>query len=544
MQDFSNVTLDLKNEYNGEFSIFFKTPRDFDFLDSLWCWGSLLLGYIFCRAFPAVSKPLYSLIFIVLLYASTLVMLILKKAKFGKAAICIGVSGLFVSLSLFLSGNSVIHTFAFGYGIFAYCYFVSAATENRLEGGVSSYILIDFLKAVFVIPFSGAGGIISAMFSKKNNKFGSILGKVILGVIIPIVPTAIVFSLLSFDSEFLNLFGNIFNFNLENIVGQVVSIILAFPMGAYIFRLFVSSCDKSAKGVVTAKECKKASERAAIVPIITLFSATIPLLFIYVIFFISQWKYYVSGFLGELPENLNYATYAREGFFQLLAVSAINLAIIAAIGLFAKKKSGFGKFSVKILNAVVSIFTLILISTAVSKLVLYIDEHGLTPKRVHAFWFMMVLTLIFIAVFLKQFMAKIKLIPISLAIVVIMFFSLGVSGSDGFIAKYNVDRYLNGSLDKIIISDLEKLGDAAVPQYVRLEKELKEREKTLLSGDYFEYLQNNDSARIVELEAALNDYTHKIFSEYSRKPKYNWYEITLPKILATRAIRERTENNG
>lgn len=523
MQDFSSVSAENNSAYNGELSNFFKAPREFSATDSVWGWICLFLGYLFCRSFPAFSKPLYSLIFIILLYASTTVMLVLKKAKFGKAAICVAASGLLTAVSLFLSGNQIIHIFASGYAIFAYCYFVAAATENRIEGGISSYILIDFLKAVFIIPFSGVGGIFAAMFSKKN-KLSSVMGKVILGVIIAIVPTAVVFSLLSFDSGFLNLLSKIFDFNLNNLFGQVVSIIFALPTGAYIFRLFVSSFDKSAKQTITLANCKSASEQVEFAPLITVITATLPLLFIYVVFFISQWKYYVSGFLGELPENVNYATYARDGFFQLLAVSAINLAVIAAIGLFAKKKSKAGKLSIKILNVIICVFTLILISTAVSKLVLYIDEHGLTPKRVHAFWFMMVLTLIFTAVILKQFIAKIKLIPIALVITVVMFFALSVSGSEALIAKYNVDRYLEGNLDKIIVSDLEKLGDAALPQYIRLEKELEKRREA--APTFYEFEESYDHQLLTELEVAINNYS----------TNYDWYETTLPKLLADSAL--------
>lgn len=523
MQDFSNITVETNNEYNGEFSSFLKTPREFSATDSIWGWICLFLGYLFCRSFPAISKPLYSLIFIILLYAATSVMLVLKKAKFGKAAVCIGASGILIAFSLFLSGNGLVHVFASGYAIFAYCYFVAASTENRIEGGFSSYILIDFLKAVFVIPFSGVGGLFTAMFSKKN-KLSSVIGKVILGIVIAIVPTAAVFSLLSFDSGFLHILGKIFSFSPANIAGQVLSIIFAIPTAAYIFRLFVSSFDKSAKQTVTLASCKSASEQASFAPVITVITATLPLLFIYVVFFISQWKYYISGFLGELPENLNYATYAREGFFQLLAVSAINLAVIAAISLFVKKDNKVGELSIKILKVVICVFTLILISTAVSKLALYIDEHGLTPKRVHAFWFMMVLTLIFIAVILKQFITKIKLIPVAFTITVVMFFALSVSGSEALIAKYNVDRYLEGSLNKIIVSDLEKLGDAALPQYIRLEKELEKRRDA--APMLYEFEETYDHQLLIELEAALKKHS----------TDYNWYEITLPKILANSAL--------
>ena len=87
-----------------------------------------------------------------------------------------------------------------------------------------------------------------------------------------------------------------------------------------------------------------------------------------------------------------------------------------------------------------------------------------------------------------------------------MFFALSVSGSDALIAKYNVDRYLEGSLDRIIVSDLEKLGDAALPQYIRLEKELKERENAVTSDTMYEYFEKISS------EDGMHDPEKRIYS--------------------------------
>jgi len=523
------------NENHSAYSDFFPSKRSFDATDSVFAWVSVILGYIFCRAFPSTLKPLYSLIFIILLYAATFVILIFKKAKIGKAALAVAASGIMVSLSLFLSGNPVIHIFAFGYGALAYCYFVYTSFENRLESGISSLILIDFIKAAFVVPFKATGGILSAMFSKNNNKFGSVIGKILVGVLIAIIPTAIVFNLLSFDSGFLNILRNIFSFNFTDIPMQVVSIILAVPVGSYIFRLFISSHDKSAKNILTVENCNKTSKNASVAPIITVFAATIPLLFMYVVFFVSQWKYYISGFLGELPENVNYATYARDGFFQLLAVAAINLAVISAVQLFCKKGQKIGDLMIRILTVIICVFTLILISTAISKLVLYINEHGLTPKRVHAFWGMIVLTLIFTAVILKQIVRKIKLIPIGLAISVVMFFALGVSGSDRLIAKYNIDRYIDGSLNKIVVDDLDKLGDAAIPEYIRLEENLKAKFAAMPDDQKNAYRKTYDYKLFFELKMKLEN----IEATFN----YDWYEITLPKILADSALENRIDSN-
>ena len=112
-----------------------------------------------------------------------------------------------------------------------------------------------------------------------------------------------------------------------------------------------------------------------------------------------------------------------------------------------------------------------------------------------------------------------------------MFFALSISGSNTLIAKYNVDRYLDGSLDRMIVNDLEKLGDAAVPEYVRLEKELLNRKNAATDFEQNEYMQTSDELLLVELNVALDNYKPKL--------DYKWYEITLPKILAKSAMEKR-----
>ena len=149
---------------------------------------------------------------------------------------------------------------------------------------------------------------------------------------------------------------------------------------------------------------------------------------------------------------------------------------------------------------------------------------------------MMVLTLIFIAVILKQFILKIKLIPISVVITVVMFLVLSVSGSNALIAKYNVNRYLEGSLNREIVNDLEKLGDAALPQYIRLEKELINRQENLLEDETYNDMQNSDKLLLLELDVALESYKQKL--------DCRWYENTLPKLLAKAAMDERNGNIG
>ena len=74
-----------------------------------------------------------------------------------------------------------------------------------------------------------------------------------------------------------------------------------------------------------------------VLPRALLCAAVTPILAVYVIFFISQWSYYVSAFTNVLPADLTYAAYAREGFFQLCGVSALNAAMLLLFNLLIRK---------------------------------------------------------------------------------------------------------------------------------------------------------------------------------------------------------------
>ena len=77
---------------------------------------------------------------------------------------------------------------------------------------------------------------------------------------------------------------------------------------------------------------------------------------------------------------------------------------------------------------------------------------------------MAVLTRVFVLVIVKQFVPRLRLIVLSMAVCVGMFTLLGLSDVEGQIAAYNVDRYLAGTLEE---PDFAGLGDSAVPEKIR-----------------------------------------------------------------------------
>lgn len=134
---------------------------------------------------------------------------------------------------------------------------------------------------------------------------------------------------------------------------------------------------------------------------------------------------------------------------------------------------------------------------------------------------MAVLSLIFIATLVKQFLPKIKVIPTAVIITVVMFFALGVCGTDTLIAKYNVNAYLNGNLATVDVDALEELGDAAIPELVRLENSLNKIQNPTDEQDALKF----------RLNSIISKYQATSFDD-------SWQGITLPSLLAESSTKE------
>ncbi|MBR5218603.1 MAG: DUF4173 domain-containing protein [Clostridia bacterium] len=484
-----------------------KPQREYKGFESVFAWLCLFAGYLFCKAFPVRSNPLGGFILILFLFIVSTAILKIKGAKFGALPVIAAISAVAVSSALVLSANRTVCFFAYAYAIVIYCYYLYAVTGNSVKKGFTDFIAIDFIKALIVMPFESLGSLFKALFSGKAKKGGKFVLKIIVGIALASVPTAIVVGLLSYDDNFWNLLKKIFDIDGFDIFSHITSIIFGIPVGMYLFGAFISASDNKCTGHMTEDSCSNAYKKMKIAPAVTVIAAVLPLLFLYVVFFISQWSYYMSGFTGILPESFSYAEYAREGFFQLCLVSVINLMVISAVIVFMRRNNKANTVFLKIISIIFSVFTLVLIATAISKLVMYIDFYGLTPKRVHAAWFMSVLAVIFVLIIIRQFAKKLNAVAVSIAVLVIMFAAIALPDVDGFIAEYNVDRYLNGTLETVDIYAMEDLGLSAVPQMVRLAEVLEEnKEDPVLYVDIMDFLRQMEVDYFVE-DPRLFSYT-------------------------------------
>ena len=175
-------------------------------------------------------------------------------------------------------------------------------------------------------------------------------------------------------------------------------------------------------------------------------------------------------FLGklQLPKGYTYAQYAREGFFQLLAVSIINLILVlACMNLFRESKV------LKVILTVMSLCTYIMIASSAVRMIMYINTYDLTFLRILVLWTLGLLALLFLGIMINIFKERFPLYRYSIVIVTVLYLVLSFSHPDYIIAsvntnKSNVDYYYLNTLSAdaapvlipyIYENDLEDIDD-------------------------------------------------------------------------------------
>ncbi len=274
-----------------------------------------------------------------------------------------------------------------------------------------------------------------------KNKLGS-KGKTILyaavsvAVSVPVV--AVVLNLLmSADVLFGDMAQRVLeSLNLKNIIGVLALTVLVF-FAVYGFLSYVVKGDINEEVI----EGKKAEPILAI-PMAGILTA------LYLVFSVVQ----IGGlFLGKmtLPKGYTYAMYAREGFFQLLAVSIFNLLLVlAGIQFFKKNKI------LTVLLTLMSLCTFIMIASSAMRMVLYIKTYHLTFLRILVLWGLMVLAILFAGVITTLYNKQFSLFRYSVVVVTVCYLGLSFAHPDYWIAKYNVSHQ-----NKVIAMDAGYLRD-------------------------------------------------------------------------------------
>ena len=160
--------------------------------------------------------------------------------------------------------------------------------------------------------------------------------------------------------------------------------------------------------------------------------------------------------------GLSYAEYARSGFFQLVYVALLVLGVIAASVRWARADSKREMLALRGLMGLLCVLTLIVLGSALKRLMLYEDVYGLTRLRISVHASILLIAVVFMFLIIAGLLWKGDWLPRAfayLAGISLLVFSL--ANPEGLIARQNADRFeRTGNVDVAYLQTLS--ADAAL----------------------------------------------------------------------------------
>lgn len=234
--------------------------RTYSAAETVFAWLCLFVGYVCARAFPMSTHPLGAFLFTLALLTASAVILAIKGCKFSLSPCIAAASSLVLSASLVFTINPFLSFLAYSYAFCTALYFVLATTGNTVGKGFDNMVLLDYVKAVFIMPMRSFGMVFCAIFSGKKPR-GKVILKTFVGICAAIVPTIIVVALLSYDSDFSALINKVFDFGFADPSSHIFTFFLGVPVGMYLYGLYVSCADVKCRWVFTADKCRNTSRK-------------------------------------------------------------------------------------------------------------------------------------------------------------------------------------------------------------------------------------------------------------------------------------------
>ncbi len=323
------------------------------------------------------------------------------------------------------------------------------------EWNLPKYFVAFFetIGTCFACIFRPFSDMISYFDAQKQSKTGkkSYFLPIMTGVAIALPLLAIITALLSSaDIVFAKMLDRLFAcFNFTTIFEISFLILFVFFCS---YTVYAALCMKNVQEEVT--------DQRKLEPVIAII-VTAALSIVYLMFSVIQIMYLFIGNM-QLPEGYTYSGYAREGFFQLLAVCILNL-LLVLICLYLFREN----IVLKVILTLISGCTYIMIMSSALRMIMYIDRYNLTFLRIFVLWSLAVIFLLISGVTFFIYNKKFPLFHYGLAVVTIFYIGLSFSHPDYWIARYNLNPVHLGYLDSYDVSDsrlyLSTLSSDAAP---------------------------------------------------------------------------------
>ncbi len=389
-------------------------------------------------------------------------------------------------------------------GLFTlYCLGISDS-YSRSRGNFK--VLFDLFLGVFAQPFENLGAVFGGIRAgaKKGKKgysaaLGALLAVPVLVIIIPL--------LVKSDAAFEALIKNI----AKNIGIYLLELAIAMLFTPFVFSFMFGKREKLNK-----KQHGKGNIKRLFIP-----SGSVAFLsvisFTYIVYLLSQLAYFFSAFKGLLPEGYtrSASAFARRGFYEVFIICAINVIIISLISMLTKRKSGRLPLSVKLLSLFISLFSVLLIITAIQKMKLNITTYGFTRNRLLVFTFMLMMLVVIAFFIIHIFAPKVPYMQSIIIICSVMFIALSFTDIDAFTFEHNFKAYQNGTIKSMELYGVSELS----PEFTYFTKLAKSDDKELSHKAVAYMIQNNqylDDSKQYKIKNGEIVRKKRDFREYNR----------------------------
>jgi hypothetical protein len=165
--------------------------------------------------------------------------------------------------------------------------------------------------------------------------------------------------------------------------------------------------------------------------------------------------------------GLTYAEYARQGFFQLLAVGGLTLGVVAGAVRWAARNGGRDALLLRVLLGILCALTLVVLASALRRLGLYEAAFGFTRARVAAHAIILWLGTVVVLVMAAGVRWRGWWLPRAVVgLTAAGLLAFAAADPDALVASRNVARYLETG--KIDVVYLRTLSADAVPALTEL----------------------------------------------------------------------------
>ncbi len=277
------------------------------------------------------------------------------------------------------------------------------------------------------------------------------------GLLLGVLAAAVALGLLaSADGVFQTLLDQTADWLGKMDASVVIRVFIALAGALFLFSFLVCTVHPGSERMTAPRRTANAVTYCTVLSML----AAVYALFVYV-----QFRYLFGG--GDVAAvNGGYAAYARSGFFQLVLLAILTLALILPALILCP-----GSKPLRALCALVALLTGVIDYSAFFRMRLYIEAYGYTLLRVVTLWGVGMIALALIFVIVKSVRPGIRICPALIVLTLSTWLILNLSNPAAFIARRNLNasstirsvdlRYVI-SLSPDVLPEIDRIEDASL----------------------------------------------------------------------------------